>query len=323
MYNPLLPSDVQPASCPTQDFDVQGDRACHSLWLLTTRNVAQLVESCPRSSNIATPRLKLGPSHADAVVRGGAGRCLLRVDAIIPALNEAETVATVARVARAAPSLRNVIVVDGGSIDGTAEAVETVPGAHVLRREPGYGKGESLGAGVDLAADADIVVFLDADLVGLTTGHVEWLVAAVRDGGNAMACGLFDRGPLINPFFLHVFPILTGQRALRRELFCALQASDVRGYKVEAALNSLCDRAGLPTSAAVLPGLWHRTKEEKRGIIRGFAQKQAMLATAMWSYVSFHVKHRLPSRSLPHPSLGSDTPDLTCGPAAETYAKAS
>src|SRR5690606_10469410 len=70
-------------------------------------------------------------------------------------------------------------------------------------------------------------------------------------------------GPLANPLFLTSLPVLTGQRALRRELFEALDLADVRGYRVEAALNTLVARQGLVRHDRVLPGLWHRTKEEK------------------------------------------------------------
>ena len=66
-------------------------------------------------------------------------------------------------------------------------------GAQVVA-EPLTGKGEAMRAGVD-ATDAEVIVFLDADLVGLRPDHVDALVRAVRDGAG-MACGLFDRGPL-------------------------------------------------------------------------------------------------------------------------------
>ena len=54
-----------------------------------------------------------------------------------------------------------------------------------------------------------------------------------------MACGLCDRGSTRNTLALHHLPILSGQRALRRELFEALEPDEASGYKVEAALNSL------------------------------------------------------------------------------------
>jgi glycosyltransferase involved in cell wall biosynthesis len=203
--------------------------------------------------------------------------------AVIPAWNEAATIGAVVYAALDARLVDEVVVVDNASVDATA-AVAATHGARVVR-EPAPGKGQALRAGVDAVPDADVVVFLDADLVGLRPDHIDGLVAAVRTGGAHMACGLFDRGPVANPIFLERLPILTGQRALRRELFDRLAPEDVAGYRVEAALNSLVARQGLVRRDQVLDGLWHRPKEEKLASpMVGFATKLAMLATAVWGY---------------------------------------
>ena len=216
---------------------------------------------------------------------------LMSVAAVIPAWNEAGTIAGVVAVARAARLIDEVLVVDNASTDATAEAAAAA-GARVVH-EPVQGKGEAMRAGV-AATDADVVVFLDADLLGLTPEHVDGLVCPVVAGEAAMACGLFDRGPLANVVFLRGLPVLTGQRALRRELFEALDLTDIRGYRVEAALNSIVAQRELPRRDMVCAGLWHRTKEEKYAHpVTGFLHKQAMLATAGWSYVSFAVRRKL------------------------------
>jgi len=85
-----------------------------------------------------------------------------RVAAVIPAFEEAATVADIAR--RAQRHAHLVIVVDDGSADGTAEAL-TGLGVTVLRHERNLGKGASLADGIACALDAgaDAVVTLDAD----------------------------------------------------------------------------------------------------------------------------------------------------------------
>lgn len=207
------------------------------------------------------------------------------VAAVIPARNEAPTVGDVVRAALASDVVDKVIVVDNGSDDDTARVAKEAGAAVVECLD--QGKGQAMAEGV-AASDADIIVFLDADLIGLRPDHVERLVLAVLDDHVAMACGLFDRGPVANRIFLQSLPILTGQRAMRRELFEVLDPEDVRGYKVEAALNSLCHELGVEREAFVLDGLWHRTKEEKfANPVEGFARKQAMLVTAAWSYASY------------------------------------
>ena len=217
---------------------------------------------------------------------------ITRVTAVIPAWNEATTIGAVVFAALDAHLVDDVVVVDNASTDDTA-AVAMAHGARVVS-EPVPGKGEAMRAGVRAAGDTDVIVFLDADLVGIRPAHIDDLVGAVASGRAAMACGLFDRGPVANPLFLYRLPVLTGQRALRRELFDQLDTADLHGYRVEAALNSLVARQGLARYDRVMPGLWHRTKEEKLASpVVGHATKVAMLTSACYSYVRFAL-HRMP-----------------------------
>jgi glycosyltransferase involved in cell wall biosynthesis len=84
----------------------------------------------------------------------------MSIAAIVPALDEEATVGDV--VAQLWRHVRFVIVVDNGSRDDTA-AVATAAGAHVIR-EPNRGYGAACQAGIAaLPADADVVLFADAD----------------------------------------------------------------------------------------------------------------------------------------------------------------
>jgi glycosyltransferase involved in cell wall biosynthesis len=79
---------------------------------------------------------------------------------IVPALNEAGTIVTLIR--RVPYPASAVIIADNGSTDGTA-ALATDAGARVIRvRRRGYGRACLAGLSADV--DADVFVFLDADL---------------------------------------------------------------------------------------------------------------------------------------------------------------
>jgi glycosyltransferase involved in cell wall biosynthesis len=197
-------------------------------------------------------------------------------------------VGEVVRVARRARLVDEVVVVDNGSCDGTAE-VAAAQGARVVIHEP-RGKGESVLAGAR-ATDVDIVVLLDADLTGLRPDHVDRLARAVADEGVAMALGLFDRGPRLNWVFLRLLPRLTGERALRRELLLSLDLADARGYRIEAALNSLVAQQGGVDRAFVLDGMFHHTKEEKdSSALMGFVRKMMMFSVVAWEYLVYRLR---------------------------------
>jgi glycosyltransferase involved in cell wall biosynthesis len=84
------------------------------------------------------------------------------VIAIIPAFNEAGRVASV--IQRVKPHVREVVVIDDGSVDDT-RAVALAAGARVLRHEQNRGKGAAIVAGLEYfqQSDAEFAILLDAD----------------------------------------------------------------------------------------------------------------------------------------------------------------
>ena len=83
-----------------------------------------------------------------------------RIYVIIPALNEAGNIRKLVEDIRAALPIQ-VIVVDNGSIDGTASEAQSA-GARVIS-EPRRGYGFACVAGISAAREADILAFIDAD----------------------------------------------------------------------------------------------------------------------------------------------------------------
>ena len=85
------------------------------------------------------------------------------VSIIVPAKDEARTIANVLDRLADLPFATEVIVVDDGSVDDTAAIVEAHGGARLLRHERNQGKGAAVRTGIK-ASTGDFLVIQDADL---------------------------------------------------------------------------------------------------------------------------------------------------------------
>jgi len=141
--------------------------------------------------------------------------------------------------------------------------------------EQNVGKGGAMRAGAK-STDADIALFLDADLIGMTGEHVDAIVKPVLEGRTDMNVGVFRGGRKITDLAQIITPFISGQRALRRDIFLQLPESDGVRSGIEVALSKFFRANGLKISTVTLNGCTHVMKEEKLGFMRGFAARIKM-----------------------------------------------
>jgi hypothetical protein len=220
-----------------------------------------------------------------------------RIAAVIPALNEAEALPGVLAEFPSG-TVGEVIVVDGGSTDGTVAAAEAAGARVVVERRRGYGRACAAGAA---AAGADVIVFLDAD--GSDDPRVlPELLRPVLAGEAALALGARARrepgalkphqrlgNRLIALLVRAVYGVrvhdVPPMRAVRRDALELLGLREMTyGWPTEMLVKAA--RAGLPIAEVDVPSRLRRGGESK---IAGRALPSAKAGLRMLAVVARHA----------------------------------
>ena len=212
----------------------------------------------------------------------------LRVAAIVPAYNEGATLREVLSVLKATPSIDEVLVVSDGSADDTVEIARSL-GLRTIHLRRNQGKGRAMEIGV-VHTDAEILLFVDADILNLTVDLISRLIEPVLSGRSDMNVGIRHRGRPLNAIQERTGPLLSGIRCLRRPIFEAVPDSHLEGFAVETGLNWACRELGCRTTTTVMYNLKHLVKEKKRGLVQGLYARYRMFAAVLGAYLVLQLK---------------------------------
>lgn len=197
------------------------------------------------------------------------------VPVVICAHNEGPRVGAVVRTLVQSQAFSRVLVVDDGSSDDTARAARRA-GADVLSLTPNRGKGGAMLAGWRETGSGD-VAFIDADLQNLSVDHIDKIYQGFLAGYD-MSCGMQDYFPILTSAY-PMFPLITGQRIVRKRVLENIPGDCWSGYNIEVAMNYTCDRIGGKTYLCILPGLLNTLKESKgAGVVSGLKTNAKMLS---------------------------------------------
>ena len=209
--------------------------------------------------------------------------------AVIAAYNEEKTLADVLRVLSGNRFIDEIIVVSDGSTDRTVDIARAAGVTTIALRE-NQGKGYAMRVGVDYASH-DTIFFVDGDMTNLTDEHIESLVRPVLRDECDMNIGVRNRGPVRNFFHLQmkVGPVLSGIRVMKRDVFHTVPVRYQERFKIEAALNFFCSRAGYRQRQTVIYNLGHVIKESKRGLFDGLTSRWDMTREVFFLHWDLYV----------------------------------
>ena len=201
------------------------------------------------------------------------------VSAIVAAYNEADRIGPVLQTLTTYPGFVEVIVVDDGSTDGTAERAEQFP-VTCLRVAPNQGKGHALDVGVAKAA-GKVLFFADADIVGLSHDMIAATLEPVVAGDCEMFVLMRNRRIYLLRTIMAFIPLLGGERALTRRLWESLPDRYKAGYRIEAGLNFYAVHHGAGLRYRVFRGIRQTVKESKFGLVNGMRRRLGMFAEVL------------------------------------------
>jgi dolichol-phosphate mannosyltransferase len=244
---------------------------------------------------------------------------------VLPTYNERENLTTVVGLTRAAlatcepPVEGTVLIVDDGSPDGTGELADALAAEHddiqVLHRprKGGLGGAYLAGFGEALAASADFIIEMDADL-SHDPADLPRLIAAARDGADVVLGSRYLTGGGVEGWSLHrrlisraggryaaavlglpLSDLTGGFKCFRAGALHALNPEHVhsRGYAFQIELTYQPARAGL--EIAEVPIVF-REREHGRS-----KMSPAIALEAIWRVplLRLSMLHALPDRPTP------------------------
>jgi len=169
-----------------------------------------------------------------------------------------------------------IIVVDDYSEDNTEEIVKKFKKAKYIKNRKNMGKGYSMDKGVK-NTNAQILFFCDADIINLKPAMINKIINPVVEKKVEMSIGL--RFNVKNKLLL-----LSGQRALTRDLWERLPSFYKKKFRIEIGLNFYCKNYSY-----VKLNYSQTIKEKKYGYLFGFYRRFSMMIDIALSVIIFNL----------------------------------
>jgi len=195
---------------------------------------------------------------------------------IIPAYNEEKTVGEVVAIALKTTDVSEVICINDGSTDKTLKILKAFgKKIDLINFDKNRGKGAALAAGIK-TSKGEFVIFIDADLIGLKSYHIQQMYKKMLSGEYDMLLGIRDYSTfwflLVSWLVFRRFSLygrdideFAGERIYyRKDLRPHLEAINNLGFGVETYLNKAFKNKKV--GFVKLKGVKHRPNHVKYGI---------------------------------------------------------
>jgi glycosyltransferase involved in cell wall biosynthesis len=194
------------------------------------------------------------------------------ISAIVPAYNEAARIEKVVALLAVHPLINEVIVVDDASKDGTSSVVTALlprfPKVRLITQKINGGKSAAVATGIKQAS-GDYIVFIDADLLGVTEENLTHLIEPVIKGEADITISLRKNTP--GPWKWIGLDYISGERVMPRAFLLKIcdEFSKLPRFGLESFMNRHMIKDKSRIKIVDWPNVESPYKYKKDGLIKG------------------------------------------------------
>jgi glycosyltransferase involved in cell wall biosynthesis len=192
----------------------------------------------------------------------------MKVSCIIPAYNEGPRIKSVLDVIGNCPSVDEIIVINDASTDNTREILEKYTNITLINQEINQGKTKAVLLGLKKSKN-DLVVTIDADLLGLSIETVESLISPVVEGKVGMTISL--RSNSLSTYKMLGIDFVSGERVFNKNILLSKEDELVAlpNFGLEVFMNEQIINSNLPIQVVIWDKVISPRKFDKMGFLLG------------------------------------------------------